>query len=669
MKYSNPNSSKLWKSFELQRPVYSARDADAQISKFPAHPHRQYYSQVLEEVPEEVHGRSPPTPKRIIICCDGTWQSSVNGRHDIPSNVTRLARSIAPIGKIKVKKESRTTDHMLDDHVKHEELEEVSCQQIVYYSSGIGTSGGVGLVGNLWQALFGDGLVTDVIEAYNFVVMNYLPGDEICCFGFSRGAYTARAVAGLITDLGIIQPRDMDGFPDLYKLYQRHRVENGPFRQSKEYREWITGKFEGDRHVQRSHRLPPELSRVIQVVGVFDTVGALGVPGMHWAQKLFNFIGDYALLTGIDYKGFHNTSLSNYTKHAFHALALDEHIKPFTPTLWYLPNLEEDAYKQFVDKYGPLDNDKVDNRFRNLLNRGYEKRATEEELSAAWKKVIKAQVAAEPRHFKPELRQVWFPGSHVNIGGGNSTLLVDFSYDFEQMALITFAWMCDQITPFVQLDDGKVKETPDHFSSLAAREIASRNDLIRRSKEKSSGIFGFLQRLWRLLAYFIYAPPEDDQGYDWATGPIIDIFDILGGFLILGVTVFLLKLIPFTSSYRTPGQYKDPSQKGVTNEMIHPSAHYRLASRLDYNPKSLKGFIRSKITEDPRKPKTLKYFSTSEDKGPRPMYEWKRKEGEKEVKIWEYVIKKEDRISRHLIEYSKAKEFMAPLMERKESTE
>ena len=55
----------------------------------------------------------------------------------------------------------------------------------------------------------GSGFVGNVIEAYNFIVLNYNPGDQIFCFGFSRGAYTARAVAWLVTDIGIVKPRDM----------------------------------------------------------------------------------------------------------------------------------------------------------------------------------------------------------------------------------------------------------------------------------------------------------------------------------------------------------------------------------------------------------------------------------------------------------------------------
>jgi uncharacterized protein (DUF2235 family) len=131
--------------------------------------------------------------KRIIICCNGTWQSSTTNKENIPSNVTRLTRYLLKMGR----------DDQKNDW-----------QQLVYYDAGIGT--GVHAMEAKRQGLTGSGFVGNVIEAYNFIVLNYNPGDKIFCFNFSRGAYTARAVAGLVTDIGIIQPRDMQDFPKLY---------------------------------------------------------------------------------------------------------------------------------------------------------------------------------------------------------------------------------------------------------------------------------------------------------------------------------------------------------------------------------------------------------------------------------------------------------------------
>ncbi|EFQ30835.1 hypothetical protein CGRA01v4_12898 [Colletotrichum graminicola] len=652
----SPNSSDLWTSFEVRPPGFAPVDdgppaSGAQYFSLSVDSGRGYYRQAPEEDPKEDPEEEqlpPPTPKRIIICCDGTWQSSVNGRWGIPSNVTRLARSIARTGKMKKKKEIRIEKGIGNEFEMTEEVEdEFPCPQIVYYGSGIGAGTGVSLFENLRQAIFGDGLVGEVIKAYNFIVMNYCPGDQICCFGFSRGAFTARAVAGLITDIGVIRPKEMNDFPDLYELYRKYRITDGPtFRQTKAYREWITGQFEGGKQTRKRHRLPPESSRVIEVEGVFDTVGALGIPGLYWVQRFLNCIALYLPQLGIDYQGFYRTSLSNYTKHAFHALALDEHMAPFAPTLWHLPNAEEtEREKHDLENYESLDKKEVNDYFEDLANGKIKKDVTEKELNEAWDKVVKVHMAKEPRDFTPELRQVWFPGGHVNIGGGNSADLAGFSYDFEQIALITFSWMCDQIAPFIRLDDGKVKGKPDNYSSLAHREIKARDYLIFSLEQKrNSGLPGFLRRLWRSVVSLTRPTPDNNREADiWGTGDTIDVFKIFESFYIFGIFVFFLKLLPRMYTDRTPGHYEDKFRKGSdTKEMIHPSIYYRMSERPDYKPGPLVPDPEPKKGElNRRQPK------------------WKSKE----VNIQGYVIKKEDRISRHMVNQSKARDFMAPLME------
>ncbi|KAK2063394.1 hypothetical protein LY76DRAFT_588573 [Colletotrichum caudatum] len=638
------NSSGLWKTFELKPPGsttvnYDPPASPVEYSVFSAGSPPLYSSQASAKGPEEKKP-SPRIPKRIIICCDGTWQSSVNGLWGIPSNVTRLGRSIARTGKMNGKRESQVDNEILNEaETTGDADEEIDCQQIVYYGSGIGAGAGVSLFENLRQALFGDGLVTEVIKAYNFIVMNYCPGDQICCFGFSRGAYTARAVAGLITDIGIIQPKEMDDFPDLYRTYRKYRIEDGAtFRESKDYRQWITGKFEGDVQIQKAHSLPPESTRFIEVEGVFDTVGALGVPYLLMVQQFLNQIATHIPFIGIDYQGFHRTSLSNYTKHAFHALSLDEHMAPFEPTLWHLPKADD------LEDYRHLIREDVENDFQFLLD---SRTATDTELHAAWNDVIKAQMVAEPKDFTPELRQVWFPGCHVNIGGGNSIMLTDYSYDFEQIALITFTWMCDQIAPFIRLDDEALVDDPE-FSTLAHREIESRNYLMfKTEQDKNAGMSGFLWRQWRRVVYFMQKTSTTDNNRRadiWATGDILDVFQILGSFYILDIFVFFLKLfLPFTYTNRTPGHYKDEFQEGSeTKEMIHPSTYYRMVERPDYKPYSLEP-IPGREREDIN--------------GQNP--QWKSKD----VIIPGYVIRNKDRISRHLVNHSRANGFMDPLME------
>lgn len=230
--------------------------------------------------------------RRLIVCCDGTWQSSVVNKENIPSNVTKLVRLIKNFGTDEKNKQ---------------------WHQIVYYDSGIGT-GDLSGFDIKRQGGTGAGLMENVIEAYNFIVSNYEPGDQIFCFGFSRGAFTARAVAGLVADFGILKPLEMQFFPRIYRAYMRYggntvKGKDGMplgtqaaldlkkgmgFRDSDIWQELIKQKTFIDQP-------PSEESRQIKVVGVWDTVGSLGVPDILDAN-LGEFRKKY---------GFHNVKLSS----------------------------------------------------------------------------------------------------------------------------------------------------------------------------------------------------------------------------------------------------------------------------------------------------------------------------------------------------------------------
>lgn len=231
----------------------------------------------------------PPSRKRIIICCDGSGQSAVSGEESIPSNVTRLCRAIDSVG---VDADGR------------------AWQQVVWYDSGVGTNSN-------GQVSAGRDLEGNVIEAYNFCVLNWNPGDRILCFGFSRGAYTARAIAGLISDLGICSKTDIQDFPEVWRLYKKsHTAVTGDrFYGSDAYFDWQDGKPADPQPEERQdNRIvweslgrgewaqTPE-SREIEVVGVFETVGALGFP------EVFGYeVPQW--LTRTDKPEWHNVGLS-----------------------------------------------------------------------------------------------------------------------------------------------------------------------------------------------------------------------------------------------------------------------------------------------------------------------------------------------------------------------
>ncbi|KAJ5011852.1 hypothetical protein K4K57_005078 [Colletotrichum sp. SAR 10_99] len=624
--------------------------------------------------PVDAAKRKGVTHKRIIICCDGTWQTSATIRKNVPSNVTRLARSIAQTGKVNRNGGSDSPD-------------DETCPQIVYYSSGIGTGDGVNIVEKARQATFGDGLACDVIKAYSFIVMNYSPHDEIFCFGFSRGAYTARAVAGLITDIGIVTPQELDDFPELYRIYRQHDDNDSfKFRQSDAYRNWIMGVEKpqvlqasgaDDNWSQVPHALPAEYTRIVQVVGVFDTVGALGIPYMGITQKLSNELARRCRWLGIEEYGFHNPSLSRYIRHAFHALALDDHKTAFTPTLWRLPADDQ--------KLKPSQTAREDlaNKLRQLID----DQAEEGKIQKAWKALIEREMfdqlqalseqeiqqrlqqknlpknireeldqklrqkneKNQPLDLPPDLQQVWFPGSHTNIGGGNPGILNGLPFDCEQLALVSFAWMCDQVSPFLDLDDEKIEANGRVLSTLADREIESRRKLVEFSNQlQGISLNSAIQLVRKVLAHFGVVNTGENN-HEWALGPIIWGRSTIKGNIITDFFMGLVFgwLLRFFLKDRSPGRYKKShghqNDVGVTNERIHPAVRYRMEHDETYKPGALKDFQPEAKKGAYREGKyTYKWAPTLLHK--------LRKD---ESPLLEYYVKPEDQISRALANRSK----------------
>ncbi|MET9406239.1 DUF2235 domain-containing protein [Streptomyces sp. NPDC002935] len=216
--------------------------------------------------------------KRLIICCDGTWNFA-----DQPSktNVAKVALSVRP-GSVAGK------------------------EQHVYYHSGVGAMRRERLRGGA----FGFGLSRNVVDAYRFLVETYEPDDELFLFGFSRGAFTARSLAGLVRNCGIVRRDHADRIREAWALY-RDRIEQPSGAAATLFR--------------RSYARETE----IHFIGVWDTVGALGVPvpDAPWLQPAANWFNHRW--------AFHNTDLSRWVKGAFHALAIDEQRSVFRPTLWH----------------------------------------------------------------------------------------------------------------------------------------------------------------------------------------------------------------------------------------------------------------------------------------------------------------------------------------------
>ena len=211
----------------------------------------------------------------IVVCADGTWNRPEEDlATDQPSNVLKLARGVSP---------------------SHGDI-----RQHVFYDWGLGsyhhqTSAGFA----------GRGIHKNIVDGYRYIVHNYAPGDRIFLFGYSRGAYTVRALCGMIYNCGVVRRAHARLITEAWRIYKSRESAHHP---------------NGDAAVafrnQHSHD-----SRTVHFVGVWDTVGALGIP--------FSLMG---LFDGDD--EFYDNRMGANVVTARHALAIDEQRQDFEPTLW-----------------------------------------------------------------------------------------------------------------------------------------------------------------------------------------------------------------------------------------------------------------------------------------------------------------------------------------------
>lgn len=184
-----------------------------------------------------------------------------------------------------------------------------SADQLVYYSAGVGTQSGEHVSGGM----FGIGINEEVTNAYEWLLEHYESNAQVFIFGFSRGAFTARSLAGFISKCGLLKPGSPVSMKQLYARYRKGTAQSVR----------ALGKAVDTKLSQEDHWIK-EYSRPIPIwfQGVWDTVGALGVP-LPCVPKVSR--ADFAFL---------ETDLRINDTHAYHALAIDEHRQAFAPTLW-----------------------------------------------------------------------------------------------------------------------------------------------------------------------------------------------------------------------------------------------------------------------------------------------------------------------------------------------
>lgn len=242
--------------------------------------------------------------KRIICSLDGTWDEPTD--EATLTNVVKLHRAILPV-------------------------DDAGVIQLAHYEIGISSEGGGKGLGNFIRGAIGLEVGQRIQSAYRFISENYEPGDEIYLFGFSRGAFQARSLAGLIHRVGIPKHPDAAGLQGAWTAYE-------------------TRKLAGGRERVSVARDAAHMPVPIKCIGVWDTVGNLGIPillAMRYNRRF----------------AFHDVRLKSNVEVALHALAIDEPRGPFSPSLLTLPK-------------------------RRTL----------------------------PAH--QHVEQVWFPGSHCDVGGG-----------------------------------------------------------------------------------------------------------------------------------------------------------------------------------------------------------------------------------------------------------
>jgi uncharacterized protein (DUF2235 family) len=254
--------------------------------------------------------------RRLVVCCDGTWNRA--DQMNI-TNIEKIARS-----------------------VQIDPARCGGCVQQVEYLAGVGGAGYT--ADRILGGWLGAGVFSNVRAAYRFLALNYQEGDQIFLFGFSRGAYTARSVAGMIGGVGLITREAL--------------LDNRLAEALDRYKNWPADPTDEDKAARdafRGEHCHPNLE--INFLGVFDTVGSLGVPSVIHTEHQF-----------------HNITLGERVQVARQALAIDERRRPFTPCLWAVPNTA--AAKSTVTS--------ADGQTREV----------------------------------ERVKQVWFPGVHSDVGGG-----------------------------------------------------------------------------------------------------------------------------------------------------------------------------------------------------------------------------------------------------------
>jgi uncharacterized protein (DUF2235 family) len=245
--------------------------------------------------------------------------------------------------------------------------------QVIFYDAGVG-SDQVAFgksINSLLGGAFGAGLLNNIERAYRTLIFNYAPGDRIFIFGFSRGAFSARSFGGLLRKCGILRKEEVHRVGEAIALYKNKPLHPDhedcmEFRRKYSVPAWHSAKEHEWRKQKLGDAAVGELRLQIEYMGIWDTVGAMGVPAHVAFADFFNK----------SYR-FHDCELSSMVRNGRHALAIDERRRIFDATPW-----------TNIDKLNELVSQEI------------------------------AEGGASGLRLEPAYLQKWFPGDHGSVGGG-----------------------------------------------------------------------------------------------------------------------------------------------------------------------------------------------------------------------------------------------------------
>ncbi|KAJ7146429.1 hypothetical protein C8R44DRAFT_837120 [Mycena epipterygia] len=390
----------------------------------------------------------PPTKdqRMLVLCFDGTGDQFDNEVHPLilfNSNVINLVTML--------KKDDKR-------------------QQLVYYQAGIGTytipeiaHPELAKLHQAVDAMLGSHLNAHVMGGYEFLMQNYQYGDKICLFGFSRGAYTARALSGMLHKVGLLPKCNHQQVPFAYKMYCRE--DEIGWKQSTAFKKAFS------------------IDVDVELVGVWDTVSSIGL-----------------VPTTLPF-----TRSNTKIRHFRQALALDEHRVRFQPNFWHRPTQED---LQLGVQAGEMPKSRPNSKKKSLND-------------------LEKQYSTDGGQYLTDVEEVWFAGAHCDVGGGalpnsarNSLARIPLRWMIRQCFILKtgILFHCDMLR-FVGMDPATLDPhvlarplpllTVPQESQLCTVGVSSLGDCDFRSEEEEdmldalSPINNELKRtkLWWLLEY------------------------------------------------------------------------------------------------------------------------------------------------------------------------